>query len=40
MQPKIIKVGTKPKIETIKNNNQTIERTTNYTVDEKTGELN
>ena len=39
MQPKIIKVGTKPKIETIKNNNQTIERTTNYTVDEKTGEL-
>ena len=39
MQPKIIKVGTKPKIETIKNNNQTIERTTNYTIDEKTGEL-
>ena len=39
MQPKTIKVGTKPKIETIKNNNQTIERTTNYTVDEKTGEL-
>ena len=39
MQPKIIKVGTKPKIEIIKNNNQTIERTTNYTVNEKTGEL-
>ena len=39
MQPKIIKVGTKPKIETIKNNNQTIERTINYTIDEKTGEL-
>ena len=39
MQPKIIKVGTKPKIETIKNNNQTIERITNYKVDEKTGEL-
>ena len=39
MQPKIIKVGTKPKIEIIKNNSQTIERTTNYSVDEKTGEL-
>ena len=39
MQPKIIKVGTKPKIEIIKNNNQTIERTTNYSVNEKTGEL-
>ena len=39
MKAKIIRVGTKSKIEIIKNNNQTIERTTKYKVKENTGEI-
>ena len=35
----IIKVAAKDKVEIIKNNGRTIERTTNYTVNEKTGEI-
>ena len=35
----IIKVAAKDKVEIIKNNDKTIERTTNYTVNEKTGEI-
>ena len=35
----IIKVATKNKVEIVKEKGQTIERTTNYTVNEKTGEI-
>ena len=35
----IIKVAAKDKVEIIKNNDKTIERTTSYTVNEKTGEI-